>query len=308
MADMKIFSVALFLTGLFVLPACASRSQSQAVPERIVAVGDLHGDFDATRRALRLAGAIDAQDNWSGGSLVLVQTGDQLDRGDQEVAILALFEKISAQAEQAGGKVYVLNGNHEIMNVQGDFRYVSQLGFKRFAELHLSGQPSSLSLLSKMPDFAKPRAAAFLPGGPYALKLAERQSVLVLGDTVFAHGGVHPAHVDYGIDKLNQDYQNWLKGQLPALPELLTNDQSPIWSRAYSSPQTAPDCVSLKQTLTKMGLKRMVLGHSVQKKINSACDNQVWRIDVGMAKSYGGPIQVLEIQGSSLRVLEENRP
>ena len=62
--------------------------------QRIVAFGDVHGDLEAARGALRLAGAIDEQDHWIGGDLIVVQTGDQLDRGDQEQEILDLFERL----------------------------------------------------------------------------------------------------------------------------------------------------------------------------------------------------------------------
>ncbi|MBT9543965.1 MAG: metallophosphoesterase [Candidatus Sericytochromatia bacterium] len=302
----------LFAFFAFVIPtflsACAPLQQSQATSQRLVALGDLHGDLDAARRALRLAGAIDAQDHWIGGSLVVVQTGDQLDRGDQELELLDFLDQVATEAEKAGGKMHLLNGNHEIMNVQGDFRYVSPAGFQSFDKLKLPEPPSARALLSKVPAFAKQRAIAFLPGGPYSLRLATRKSVLLLGDTVFVHGGVSPQHVDYGIDKLNGDYQNWLKGTVPNLPALLTNDQSPIWSRVYSDPGLTPDCTQLKQTLDKLGLKRMVVGHSVHPKVNSACEGQIWRIDVGMARAYGGPVQVLELSGHEPKVLEEKTP
>ena len=49
----------------------------------------------------------------------------------------------------------------------------------------------------------------------------------------------------------------------------------------------------------------MVVGHTVQKNgINAACDGRVWRIDVGMAAFYGGTVQVLEIRGDEIDVLE----
>ncbi|MGE3728045.1 MAG: metallophosphoesterase [Candidatus Sericytochromatia bacterium] len=171
------------------LSACAPVQQSQATSQRLVALGDLHGDLDAARQALRLAGAIDTLDRWVGGSLVVVQTGDQLDRGDQEFELLDFLDKVAAEAEKAGGKMHLLNGNHEIMNVQGDFRYVSPAGFQSFEKLNLPEPPAARAILSKVPTFAKQRAIAFLPGGPYALRLAARKSVLVLGDTLFVHGG-----------------------------------------------------------------------------------------------------------------------
>src|SRR5690606_26650725 len=89
----------------------AARRATSGEATRVVAIGDLHGDLSATRAALRLAGAIDERDRWVGGRLVVVQTGDQLDRGDDEPEILALFERLAVEAEAAGGAVHSLLGN-----------------------------------------------------------------------------------------------------------------------------------------------------------------------------------------------------
>src|SRR5688572_25363601 len=86
---------------------------SRPAPARVVAIGDLHGDLATTRKVLRIAGAIDASDKWIGGALVVVQTGDQIDRGDDDRAILDLFERLAVDAKQAGGEVISLVGNHE---------------------------------------------------------------------------------------------------------------------------------------------------------------------------------------------------
>src|SRR5690606_24472494 len=96
-------------------PSRLGRLTAPSAP-RVVAIGDLHGDLEATRKALRLAGAIDAKDRWVGGALVVVQTGDAIDRGDDDRAILDLLERLSREAKQAGGALYALSGNHEVMN------------------------------------------------------------------------------------------------------------------------------------------------------------------------------------------------
>ena len=83
---------------------------SRPAPERIVAIGDLHGDLDHARRGLRLAGVVDEQDRWIGGSAVLVQTGDEIDRGDDDRDILDRIEDLKAQAALAGGEVIALSG------------------------------------------------------------------------------------------------------------------------------------------------------------------------------------------------------
>lgn len=93
---------------------------------RIVAVGDLHGDLDKARCALETAGVLssDGQSLWIGGETVLVQLGDILDRGEDELAILSLLKSLDIQAKAHGGAVFQVNGNHETMNVEGDYRYV----------------------------------------------------------------------------------------------------------------------------------------------------------------------------------------
>src|SRR5262249_39450199 len=78
--------------------------------ERVLAIGDLHGDLQAARSTLRLAGAIDDKDQWVGGKLVVVQTGDQIDRGDDDRKILDLTEKLKAQASAAGGAFVAMVG------------------------------------------------------------------------------------------------------------------------------------------------------------------------------------------------------
>ena len=71
-------------------------------PGRVVAIGDVHGDIDAFLATLTLAGLANSKGAWSGGDAVLVQTGDVLDRGDDEVAILARLDALGAEARAAG--------------------------------------------------------------------------------------------------------------------------------------------------------------------------------------------------------------
>lgn len=254
---------------------------------RIIAFGDVHGDVEASRAALRLGGAIDEHDAWIGKDLVVVQTGDQLDRGDTEPEILDLFERLGREAKRAGGAFYALNGNHEVMNVAGDFRYVTEDGFRDY-----QGEQG--------------RATAFHPGGPEARRLAERPVAIVVGDSVFVHGGVLPEHVRYGLGRLNRETSAWMRGERPAIPAILEQESAPIWSRAYSEehPSEAA-CRALTEALSALSARRMVVGHTVQKDgITEACGRRVWRIDVGLARHYGGKPSVLEITQAGERVIE----
>lgn len=273
-------------------------------PARLVAIGDVHGDLEATRAALRLAGAIDEKGAWSGGTLTLVQTGDQLDRGDDERAIVDLFEQLRRDAPATGGQVVALNGNHETMNVQGDFRYVTGGGLTTFGGLDQRSPHAAMA-----PEPFRQRAEAFLPGGQYARVLATRDVIAIVGDSVFVHGGVLPEHVALGVERINRETRAWMNGEA-APPEAMTSERAPVWVRDYSAdPASAAACERLGRVLAALGVRRMVVGHTVQKAgISSACGERVWRIDVGLARYYGaGPIQVLEIAGGQVRVLSAPR-
>jgi hypothetical protein len=281
----------------------------RAVPGRLIAIGDLHGDAAVTRAALRLGGAIDDDGRWIGGNLTVVQTGDQLDRGDEEREILDLFTALAASATAHDGQVIALDGNHEVMNVQGDFRYVTPGGMAAFA-----GVSPRSPLARSVPAAFQERAAAFLPGGAYALELAKRDVVAVVGDSVFVHGGVLPDHVRYGVDRINLESRAWMRGDGSGperrAPEAVAGPTAPVWVRDYSLDPVSPrTCEMLGQVLESLQVKRMVVGHTVQSQgISTACDDRVYRIDVGLSRYYGkNPVQVLEIDGAKIRVLGADR-
>jgi len=305
--SMRRLSAALFF--LLLCSACTgpAREEAGTLParfpavDRIVAIGDLHGDLEATREALRLAGAIDEEDRWIGGQLVLVQTGDQLDRGGDELEILDLLERLAEEAERAGGAVHVLNGNHELMNAYLDLRYVTEEGFADFQEAFPVTEPDSL--LRTFEPSRRSRAAAFRPGGPVALRLARRNTAVIIGDNLFVHGGILPEQVDRGLERMNEAIRSWLRGEEPQ-PEWVRGESSPVWSRHYSSRPDEEDAALLDEVLDRLDVERMVVGHTVQDGgVAAYCDARVWCIDTGMAEHYGGPIRALEIMGDRVRVL-----
>uniref|UniRef100_A0A061RBG8 Shewenella-like protein phosphatase 2 n=1 Tax=Tetraselmis sp. GSL018 TaxID=582737 RepID=A0A061RBG8_9CHLO len=102
--------------------------------ERLIAVGDLHGDLEKCKRAFKLAGVTDENDHWCAGHTVLVQVGDTLDRGDNEIALNFFLERLEREAFLAGGALYVLNGNHEIMNAGERFKYSTDRAAEQFLQ------------------------------------------------------------------------------------------------------------------------------------------------------------------------------
>ena len=270
-------------------------------PTRLVAMGDVHGDYEAALEALKTAGVIDDNLSWIGGDTVVMQVGDQLDRGNGERAILDLFENIADAAWDAGGGFFSLLGNHETMNGELDFRYVTFGGWLDFNDIPYD---ETDSFYEAFEDYQRGRAAAFRPGGPYAEILSGHNVTMVVGDTIFVHGGILPSHVEYGLENINQGVHAFLKGDGP-FEAVMSGDSSPVWSRHYSSGTTATECALLEQVLAALPAQRIVVGHSVQYDgITSECDGKVWRVDVGMADYYGGSISVLEIVGDEIRILQ----
>ncbi len=250
---------------------------------RVAAIGDLHGDLAATLAALRAVGAVDAGGAWVGGNLVVVQTGDQLDRGDDEPEIAALLARLRTEARSAGGDVIALVGNHELMNAAGDLRYVTQDGFADY------GGPEG-------------RRQAFAPGSAEAKRLADFPLVAIVDDTLFAHAGVSPADVKAGLGALSAEVAGWLRGERKSPPRVLRDPEGPVWTRRYGRAPGPEDCAAAREVLETLGLARLVVGHSPQAGVNAACDGAVWRIDVGLARHYGGPVEALVVEGGVPRV------
>jgi len=280
----------------FVAPTRVARSPDQDV----IAIGDIHGDLRAAVGALRLAGVIDTNRRWIGGRTLVVQVGDQLDRGDDERAILDYFETLSDEAFAAGGGFFPLLGNHETMNVGFDFRYVTPGGWSDFDDVSEGGDDRTTRAFE---EAHRGRVRAFRPGGPYARILARHNAIMVVGDTVFAHGGVLPAHLTNGLENMNQEIQAWMRGEIPR-PGVLSGDDSMVWSRHFSSDVDESDCRLLDQVLAGLEAERMVVAHTVQPQgINAACGDKVWRVDVGMSAHYGGSVQILRLRGGRVEVL-----
>lgn len=280
--------------------------------ERLVVIGDLHADLEASRRAFRLAGAVDERDRWVGGNLVVVQMGDVIGRGKQDRAVLDYVLDLQARAKAGGGTVHVLIGNHEIFAARPDHRWVAPEAFAAFGGV--PGLNLSQPRVAELPAAQRARAAAFAPGGVYAKRLAAFPTVLRIGTTVFAHAGVLPMWARYGLERINADVRAWLGGQgdEPRVTQGLDDgslDDGVMWARHFAAAPEEIACQLLDESLGILGASRMVVAHTVQRTIGSRCGERLWAVDVGISSYYGGHLQVLEIVGDKrVRVIDSPGP
>ena len=262
---------------------------------RVVAVGDVHGDIEVLVRTLLMAELIDEQLQWAGGDATLVQLGDVLDRGDSERECWDLLQRLKSDASRAGGRVICMIGNHEAMNVLGDSRPAGVI--------HPNGETS----------FGPDREDAWRQGGPLAKELAECPVIAIIGDSVFVHGGLPLDITRDGIERINQQMRRFLLDpnvHAENTKAIYECSVDPLWDRRLSSPPgrepSHGDEIALRASLKRLGVARVVVGHTVQSTINSACGGAVWRCDTGMSRWVRtGPVEALEIIPSGVRVLRE---
>jgi len=296
-------------SSLVMLAACSEPAAAPAAPEvssevapkppqqrtstgrRLVAIGDLHGDPLAALATLQLAGIADEEGNWVGGDTVFVQTGDTTDRGPDSAGVIDLLRVLQDQAPQFGGEVHLLLGNHEVMNLQGDWRYVSPEDVAGFG-----GQAN--------------RALAFSKRGEYGRFLSKLPLVVKVDDTIFVHGGVTPEFAALGIDGINtRARQHYFDRQGPGGDAIL-GDTGPIWYRGYINDPEEQSCATLDRALEALGAKRMVVGHTTRRDgiVQARCGGRVTVIDIGISAHYGAHIGAWESINGDARAIMPSGP
>lgn len=275
------------LTLSSALSACSSATADGPTPTaapRVVALGDLHADAEQALKALQLAGVADEEGHWIGGTTVFVQTGDITDRGPDSKRLMDLMDQLATEAQTAGGEVRSLLGNHEAMNLLGDWRYVHPLDVEQFGGLEA-------------------RKVAFSDGGSGADWVNGRDIATIAQDTVFVHGGITPAFAEKGLTKINREGHEALATRSQGAPVL--SSEGPLWYRGYVENDASIACSELSVALAHMGVKRMVVGHTTRRdgRIESRCGGQLAVIDVGIAQHYGGHLAAWELVDGDARAL-----
>jgi hypothetical protein len=200
---------------LLVTPAFGQEPWRFATDERVVAFGDVHGAYAELVELLQEANVVDADLRWSAGAAHVVSLGDLLDRGAETRPVLDLMLRLEREAAAAGGKLHVVLGNHELMTLLGDWRYVARgdyasfaadesdeeraAAYAAFAAAAGDSPTARAAFESSFPRGYFARQAAFAPTGRYGAWLLERPALIVVNDTAYVHGGLPPAVAQHGL-------------------------------------------------------------------------------------------------------------
>jgi 3',5'-cyclic AMP phosphodiesterase CpdA len=249
------------LDKVFVQPAVYRQ------PRKMLAISDIEGNFIAFCKMLQKCGVIDKYLKWKFGDGHLVIVGDCFDRGEQVTECLWLIYSLEERARLEGGRVHFILGNHEIMNMNGDWRYVHP----KYA--------SSSSV---------PFTALYNGNDQLWRWLCTKNIVEIIGDTLFVHGGISPELLNLklsimDINTLARSY--YLKANQgftdPVLRTIFSNDGSPFWYRGYYRDEATES--NINDVLAYYKVKTIVTGHTLMENVTSFFDGKVINIDTDHA-------------------------
>jgi hypothetical protein len=300
----RIVRVALMALAVFfaALPLPAPAAQ----PKRIVAVGDLHGDYQAWLDIAHAAGLIDAAGHWSAGKTTLVQLGDILDRQPDSLKIVRSLQQLQAEAPRSGGKVVVVLGNHEAMNLLGDFRYTTPGEFAAFATPQSAAvrdrvYEQNRSSIEKAALAANPgltpeqirdawmaehplgwleHALAWSPAGELGKWATKNPAVAKIDRTLFVHGGLSSEYTRLSLVDINRLVAKAMAAGDNSPTSLLNDPLGPLWYRGLvirdadaeaarateRSPPKLTVDTELDEVLAAYGADRLVIGHTPDRK------------------------------------------
>ena len=190
--------------------------------------------------------------------------------GDSDIKVINFLGKLIKLAKRKGGDVIILLGNHEFMNIRGNFNYSGSNGIKQ-----MGGELNRLKYFnSKFLSFAN---KCFL--------------AVNIGGWIFCHAGIVPEiSKKYSIPKLNTMLVKFLSNQMNlhednVFFEIISGENGILTTREFGINNI--NCKRLLATLENLNANHMVVGHTVQEKVNDICNKKLWRVDVGLSRAFG---------------------
>jgi hypothetical protein len=243
--------------ALAALSSMLSDPALAAAPQRIIAVGDLHGDYSAWQDIARSAGLIDASGHWAGGKTVLVQMGDITDRWADSLKIVRSLQQLQKEAPRKGGMVIVVLGNHEAMNLLGDNRYTTPGEYAAFVDGQSAARrervyQANRAALEAAARIANPKATAehvraawmaehplgwvehrlaWSPSGELGKWATRNPAIARVGGTLFVHGGLSAEYAKLPMEDANRRVAAAMAAGDDSPASILSDPLGPLWYR-----------------------------------------------------------------------------
>jgi hypothetical protein len=305
--------------------------------KRIVAVGDIHGAYDSLVSILQQADLVDKRLRWAGGETHLVQVGDMVDRGPGSRKVIELLMKLEKDAERKGGKVHVLTGNHDAMNVVGILDHTSpeeiesyrdrdsktrqkRVFERRYENMVADAKAQEIEPPSEDVEWKKfidqfplgfiEHRLAFQPNGPYGSWILQHNVAILINGILFSHSDWTAEYAAKGLSEVNRRVRAELSGKADLKTGIAFAVSSPLQNRRFSMVPLRRDVQEsygsiLEPILTTLKASRIVVGHTMTRGvIEPRFGGMHISVDAGMLDFYGGgQLVALEIEGDQLRAI-----
>ncbi len=250
--------------------------------KRIVALSDIHGQFDLAIEILINNRIVDSDLNWIFGKGHLVVVGDIFDRGPKVTETLWFMYNLEEQAKKAGGKVHMLLGNHEYMVIHKDLRYIHPKYRK------------ACDLLNK--DYDELFSNETILGR----WLRSKSTILKINDNMFVHGGISPKFLekDFDLDAVNSAMRKSLDRNKKEMKssgfyKRYYGSSGPIWYRGYFNDNLAE--TQIDTILQKVDAQHMVVGHCSQERVLQLYHKKVFAVDSSIKNGRYGEVLFIDI-------------
>lgn len=318
------------LGALTAMPATSAEDSWEDIA-RIVAIGDVHGDYDNFLSVLREAEVVNRRGNWIAGSTHFVQLGDIPDRGPDTAKIITLLKRMEVQAERDGGKVHVLIGNHEAMNMLGDLRYVdagelaalrtrdsSRLRDAYYAQDIARRQVANPEFVAdaafreqwekEVPLGLIEHRMAWSPTGEFGAWVLQHNAVIRINRNLFLHGGISPALLTVGIAAINEQLRQELTNGPAAEPGMAEQEDGPLWYRGLVVNDEAAEAAHVEQILATYDVDRIIVGHTPgMGTVVPRFGGRVLAVDAGLSAYYGGHRAALLLEDDKAITLQRGQ-
>ncbi len=266
---------------------------ARELPARTVIVGDLNGQAKLLKRLLVGLKIIRRDHHWCGGRSVLVQMGDVPNRGRGAREAMDLLLQLRQEAQQAGGDVYWLLGNHEVMSTLRHEAYVWPDEYLEFADsealemyqydrsryVHeLLGSTEEAGIVEPVGGRLRAWEEANAPGrteyraamgatGTYGAAIRSLPIAFLIGPLLFVHGGLSPAWAEFGVEGLEKLSRTAWADNPEFYQQLdpkgvFRDPEGPLWHRGYCIGD-GPECRDdLQEALRRIGATQMLVGHT----------------------------------------------
>lgn len=251
--------------------------------DRIIAISDIHGQYDLLVKLLREYNIVDEDNNWCFGKGNLIIVGDIFDRGPQVNEALWLVFKLEHQAMESGGKLHYLMGNHEVMIINKDFRYVNEKYMATAEKMDLTYDQlySEESVLGQW--------------------LRSKPVIIQINDVLFVHAGISPEFVEKGFtsDQVNEVFLTKMFGKTKdeihqdSVLNFLEGRNGPIWYRGYFNDEDLTR-VQVDMILKYFNKNYIVVGHTSQESIVSLFRNKIFGIDASIKNGKYGEVLIID--------------